>query len=233
MEEIRLLKAEEIEVRVGHIFLNGITLLLYKNARVDMNILDSTFGPMRWRRRHIKMDDAMFCEVSIQNAETGEWVSKTDLGAPSFSEPLKGAASDAFKRACVNWGIGRELYSLPFIWVPIDKVEMKDENGRKKVKDSFQVQSITYDEKNRVITGLVIVNQKNQVVYQYMDYEMREGEGKITRNQEQALLSEIKRTGISLPSVLHKHNLARLSDMSPQLWQQAMAVMRGIPDKAA
>lgn len=233
MKEIRLLTADEIDVRVGAIYDTGITLFLYKDARVDMNILDSTFGCMGWKRRHFKVDDAMFCEVSIRDSETGEWVSKTDLGTPSFSEPLKGAASDAFKRSCINWGVGRELYSAPFIWVPIENVELKNEKGKKSIKDRFKVQSISYDEEKRVITGLVITNQKNTVVYQYIDYSVPKAKVKISMEQEAAFLQELRRTGIELTSVLRKHKLKKLSDMSPELWKTAMDAMRKQPGKAA
>ena len=232
MKDIRLLKAEEIDVRVGAIYDKGITLLLYKDARVDMNILDETYGPMNWKRKHVMYGDAMFCEVLIKDETTNKWVSKMDLGSPSFSEPLKGASSDAFKRACTNWGIGRELYTAPFIWIPIDKVEIKEgDKGKKTVKDSFIVQTIQYDEKKRCITGLVISNQKSQVVFQYMD--LKQDRNKINKEQSAALLEELRRTGISLSAVLKKHNLNKLSDMSPELWATAMEAMKNTADKAA
>lgn len=232
MKDIRLLKAEEIDVRVGAIYEKGITLLLYKDARVDMNILDETYGPMNWKRKHVMYGDAMFCEVLIKDESTGKWVSKMDLGTPSFSEPLKGASSDAFKRACTNWGIGRELYTSPFIWIPIDKVEVKEgDKGKKIVKDSFIVQTIQYDEKKRCITGLVICNQKSQVVFQYMD--LKQDRTKINNEQSAALLEELRRTGISLSAVLKKHKLNKLSDMSPELWATAMEAMKNTADKAA
>lgn len=232
MKDIRLLKAEEIDVRVGAIYEKGITLLLYKDARVDMNILDETYGSMNWKRKHVMYGDAMFCEVLIKDEATDKWVSKMDLGTPSFSEPLKGASSDAFKRACTNWGIGRELYTAPFIWLPIDKVEVKEgDKGKKTVKDSFIVQTIQYDEKKRCITGLVICNQKSQVVFQYMD--LKQDRTKINKEQSAALLEELRRTGISLSAVLKKHKLNKLSDMSPELWATAMEAMKNTADKAA
>ena len=233
MNEIRLLREDEIEVRVGAIYEKGITLLLYKNARVDMTILDSCYGPMNWQRHHFMAGEAMLCEVSIKDKTTGEWITKTDLGTPSFSEPLKGAASDSFKRACTNWGIGRELYTAPFIWIPIQKVEMKEgDRGKKLVKDSFAVQTIRYNEEKRTITGLVIRNQKNQVVFQYLEIHK---DVPVTINNEQTaeLLEELKRTGISLSSVLRKHKLNKLSDMSIELWESAMEALNQTPERAA
>lgn len=235
-KEIRMLTADEIDVRVGAIYEKGITLLLYKDARVDMNILDETFGPLNWKRKHVMYGDVMFCEVLIKDEETGKWVSKMDVGTPSYSEPLKGAASDSFKRACTNWGVGRELYTTPWIWIPISKVTVKEERGKKVVKDSFRVQSITYNEEKRTIDGLVIVNQENQVVFQCMNVSKDKNKGaKVTLTTEQtaAFLEELKRTGISLTSVLRKHNLNKISDMDQQLWRNAMEALRNTADKAA
>ena len=49
---IRLLRADEIECRIGTVSEKGLSLLLYKDARADMRILDETFGPMNWQRKH-------------------------------------------------------------------------------------------------------------------------------------------------------------------------------------
>ena len=233
--DIRLLRADEIDVRVGAIYDKGITLLLYKDARVDMNILDETFGAMNWKRKHLMYGDVMFCEVSVRDEESGRWIGKMDVGSPSFSEAIKGSASDAFKRACTNIGIGRELYTAPFIWVPISKVTLKEERGKKVVKDQFQVQSICYDEEKRCIEGLVVVNQNGQVVFQRMNLEAAQKPLHIGLSEEQTsmLLNELKRTGLSISSVLKKHNLQKISDMSPQLWGNAMTVLKDTPDCAA
>lgn len=234
-KNIRLLRADEIDVRVGAIYDKGITLLLYKDARVDMNILDETFGAMNWKRKHLMYGEVMFCEVSVRDEESGRWIGKMDVGAPSFSEAIKGTASDAFKRACTNIGIGRELYTAPFIWIPISKVTLKEERGKKAVKDQFQVQSICYNEEKRCIEGLVIVNQEGQVVFQRMNLAAMPSMQKVGLNEEQTamLLRELKRTGLSLTSVLKKHNLMKISDMDPQLWVHAMAALKNTPDRAA
>ena len=117
MKKIRELRADEIEVRVGIVKKNGISLLLYKDALCDMNILDETFGITGWQRKHELINGALFCTVSIKG-ENGEWISKQDVGVESYTEAVKGAASDSFKRPCFNIGIGRELYTAPFIWIP-------------------------------------------------------------------------------------------------------------------
>ena len=109
--EFRTLKANEIECRIATVKSNGISLLLYKDARCDMNILDETVGKLNWKREHSR--DNANCTVSIWDDDKGIWVPKEDTGTESFTEKEKGLASDSFKRACFNWGIGRELYTAP------------------------------------------------------------------------------------------------------------------------
>lgn len=128
MKKIRELRADEIEARVGVVRKNGISLLLYKDARCDMNILDETFGITGWKRHHELINGSLFCTVSIRD-ENGEWISKQDVGVESYTEAVKGAASDSFKRACFNIGIGRELYTAPFIWISSDKVSIAEDNN--------------------------------------------------------------------------------------------------------
>lgn len=156
--EFRTLKANEIECRVGTINKNGLTLLLYKDARCDMNILDETVGCLNWKREHTR--DNANCIVSIYDENKKEWVSKEDTGKESFNEAEKGLASDSFKRACVNWGIGRELYTAPFIYISSDKCTIYENNkGKLAVKETFKVTKINYNE-NREISCLQIINNK-------------------------------------------------------------------------
>ncbi len=76
-----------------------------------MDILDETVGVYNWKREHTR--DNANCIVSIYDQEKKEWISKEDTGTESNTEKEKGLASDSFKRACVNLGIGRELYTAP------------------------------------------------------------------------------------------------------------------------
>lgn len=111
-----------LEVREGRGGFQGKTnLLIYKDARVDMSILDEVVGPSNWQRKHYEVKGNLFCSVGIYNDEISEWVWKDDVGAPSTFEKEKGESSDSFKRACTNWGIGRELYSEAYknIQVPL------------------------------------------------------------------------------------------------------------------
>lgn len=147
MKEFRLLKADEIEVRVGHVSganVNKAMLLLYKDARCDMKILDETLGITGWQRTHELINGQLFCNVSIYDEEKKEWITKQDVGVESFSEAEKGRASDAFKRACFNVGIGRELYTAPQIWVTSpSSINNKKEWNYKK----FRVSNIEYDDR--------------------------------------------------------------------------------------
>lgn len=156
--KFRDLTAEDIECRVQSVKPNGLVLLLYKNARVDMNILDETVGAECWQREHYECKGNLFCRVGIcvetkkGNAIFPEWVWKSDCGTESNTEAQKGEASDSFKRACFNWGIGRELYTSPFIWIPADKCDIN--NG--KCYDKFEVEKIVIE--NKRIMAIAIKN---------------------------------------------------------------------------
>lgn len=155
----RLLRADEIDCRISTCNQYGVGLLLYKDARCDQNILDEIVGPMNWQRHHSR--DNANCTVSIWDDEKKQWIAKEDTGTESYTEKEKGLASDSFKRACVNWGIGRELYTAPNMYVAHKdlKNHEKDSNGKWTCKDSFKVQTIDYvDDK---IVYVKIINLKN------------------------------------------------------------------------
>ena len=155
--EIRLLKANEIECRIGTVKEGkGISLLLYKDARVDMRILDEVFGFDGWEREHQLIDGKLFCTVRVWSEKRGCWISKQDVGTESNTEKEKGQVSDSFKRACFNLGIGRELYTSPFIWIPASKGYNKYEK--------FEVKEIGYNE-DREINKLVIVDSKGKEAF--------------------------------------------------------------------
>ena len=157
--EFRLLKADEIDCRVGSVTDKGVSLLLYKDARVDMRLLDEVVGCMNWKREHEIINGNLYCTVSIFNAATGQWVSKQDVGVESNTEKEKGQASDAFKRACFNWGIGRELYTSPFVWINLGQNEWRfGVGGKKQPAIKFSVKEIAY--KDGKVSKLVIVDDK-------------------------------------------------------------------------
>ena len=155
--KFRELKANEIELRVGSTNENGFQLLLYKDARVDMALLDEVVGKGNWQREHKILGNDIYCRVGIYNKDLGCWVWVEDAGSSGNIEVEKSKASDSFKRACVNLGIGRALYSAPFVWIT------KDQYNDPK-KSHYLVSEIEYS--NGEISKLVIINEKTkQVVY--------------------------------------------------------------------
>lgn len=158
--KIRDLRANEIDCRVQTVTDKGFSLLLYKSARVDMDILDETFGIFGWQRIHSR--DNANCTILIWDKENKQWISKEDTGTESFTEKEKGLASDSFKRAGTNVGIGRELYTAPFIWIG-DTSYLKEKNGKKTVYEKFLVKDIEIIDK--VITKLTISDSRNKVVF--------------------------------------------------------------------
>ena len=163
----RPLTKDEIDCRVATCNGNGVTLLLYKDARVDQNILDETFGIFGWQRSHQLIDGNLYCTVSVRNPETGEWIHKQDVGKESNAEKEKGKASDSFKRACFNLGIGRELYTAPFIWIPKELVTIKKDNkGKDTTYDKFSVISIR-TEGGKIVQLEIQNDTRKCVVYTY------------------------------------------------------------------
>ena len=142
--KFRNLTEKEIDARVATVSEKGCSLLLYKDARCDMRILDETVGAERWQRTHELINGNLFCNVGINfpTAEGDHWVWKQDVGTESYTEKEKGQASDAFKRACFNWGIGRELYTAPRIWISADDVTLMQKSGRWSTYDKFKVEQI-------------------------------------------------------------------------------------------
>ncbi len=163
----RDLKASEIDCRISQINEKGLSLLLYKDARVDMDILDETVGAKNWQRSHTR--DNANCIIEIWDDEKKQWIRKEDTGTESYTEKEKGLASDSFKRAGFNWGIGRELYTAPFIYIPVKDAEekenftLKEKAGKYTTSTKFYVEAIQITEK--VITGLAIKNNKGKRVF--------------------------------------------------------------------
>lgn len=158
MCKFRSLRADEVDVRVAQCKKTGVQLLLYKDARCDMAVLDETVGAMNWQRRHGR--DNANCIVSIWDNDKGQWIEKEDTGTESNTEAAKGLASDSFKRACTCWGIGRELYTSPFIWIKAGDVTLKENsfNGKTayKTTDQFHVEDMQVQDGK--IIALHIVN---------------------------------------------------------------------------
>lgn len=179
--KFRRLRACEVDARIAQIKETWLTLLLYKDARVDQNILDETVGPENWQRSHELIGDNLYCTVSIYDADKKMWVSKQDVGTESNTEAEKGQASDSFKRACFNWGIGRELYTAPRI--KIDVVKGIDRYTK------FKVQEIDYDEDGNINKLRITAN--NKVVYEYIN-------DLISSNEQETLKKLCEKKGLDV-----------------------------------
>lgn len=160
---IRLLIENDVELRIQKITETKkgvfVTLLVYKDARTDMDILDETFGPMNWQRKHKLIGNTMYCAISVWDDEKKQWVEKEDAGKESYSETEKGQASDSFKRSGVNWGIGRELYNAPKIRIKLEAGEFIKEGNTIKCFKNFSVKSMVYDKENSQYTEFTIVDE--------------------------------------------------------------------------
>lgn len=256
---IRLLRADEIECRIGTINEKGVSLLLYKDARADMKILDEVYGPLNWQRRHEMVGGSLYCTVSVWDDGKKQWISKMDVGTESYTEKEKGQASDSFKRACVSLGIGRELYTAPFIWVGASKVRIEkkpDSGGRGGERlftyDKFRVADISYGG-NREITGLAITNQDGNAVYVLRGKEPAQkrpentaapkkehnptADAKSGQNQEpdrtQEINRELARTGVALDDVLKRYGISSIQEMDNDTYKKAMSGLKKTKAKAA
>lgn len=179
--KFRNLRADEIECRVGMI--RGgkdpfFTLLLYKDARCDMNILDEEVGSENWQRDHYECKSNLFARVGIKCG--GEWIWKSDCGVESNTEKEKGEASDSFKRACVNWGIGRELYTSPAIFI---RGHVKENNG--KLAPDFkkiEVAAIEYEADLKKIARLEISGD-GEIIFKWSSRGAQKPSAKDDKNE--------------------------------------------------
>lgn len=245
MPKFRRLYADEIDCRVQTLKEDGCSVLLYKDARVDQIILDETVGAMNWERKHSR--DNANCTVSIWDADKAQWVSKEDTGTESQTEAEKGLASDSFKRACFNWGIGRELYTAPFIWINC-KNEADKKTGKLRCPYRFKVSKIGYDDRGN-INQLVIVNQYFEEVFTLggktkstpKKEETRKEEPKTETVKEELvdekdidfLVSEMNRTGTSERIILYNYKVKSLSEMTKTQFENAVKIFKGLESKGA
>lgn len=241
----RQLKANEIEVRIDRITAKGVWLLLYKNARVDMALLDEAVGEMGWKREHSVVNNNLFCTISIKDKESGEWVSKQDVGVESFTAKEKGEASDAFKRAATCWGIGRELYSVPNIFILCKTVHKENGNGydlaEKYTFNGIRVSHIEY--RNNEISELAIVDKKGNVIYSSLgtskvpidptesqnedvDLDMR-----INENHKKALIKRIDELKLTEKKVCDAYQIGSLSEMTIVQLSNCNLQLNGIAEK--
>lgn len=219
--KFRYLRADEVECRVSTVTKKGCSLLLYKDARCDQNILDECVQPMNWQRHHSR--DNANCIVSIWDEDKKMWIEKEDTGTESFTEKEKGLASDSFKRACFNWGIGRELYTAPFIWVSSDKCEIvphPTQQNKFTTNDRFSVSEMVVEDGK--ITRLVVVNSKtNAEVYSFG--KARKKPVAITVPHVKRITDQCEKTGTN-PSIIFAHyGINAITDMTEDQYSDLVA----------
>lgn len=219
----RRLKATEIDCRVSTVTQKGCSLLLYKDARVDQNILDETFGLFGWQRSHQLIGDRLYCTVSVWDEEKNQWISKQDVGTESYTEKEKGQASDSFKRACFNLGIGRELYTAPFIWIGAGMCRIEEKNGKFTTYDRFAVKSIGYDEQGNINQLEIMKEKTGEVVYKLGEDLDR----KITAVQVKAVRNLLEKLGKSEEGMCKYFGITNIGDMKVS----QMAVLNAMADK--
>lgn len=169
----RALTADEIECRVGTCSEKGVSILLYKDARCDMRILDETFGVYGWRNSYKEINGELFCTIEVWDDAKGQWIAKQSNGSPSNMEAEKGRASDAMKRSGFMLGIGRELYTAPFIWVPADKCNIKQgRNGKPTCYDRFRCEKVEIED-GRIKKVSVWNDTKGRRAFVYIEGEKK------------------------------------------------------------
>lgn len=233
---IRLLRADEIECRVATINEKGVSLLLFKDARVDLKILDETFGAFGWQRTHQSIDGNLYCTISLWDEEKQQWISKQDVGTKSYSEQEKGQASDSFKRAAFCVGVGRELYTAPFIWIPAAKAKVQKKGDKYTTNEHFSVSQISYND-NREIISLVIKDSKGIVVYSLQPdnslREMPERGRNLSDTEVVLLMAELNRTGVNIDTVLDRYGLNDIRQMTAEIYDKAMGSLKKSKSKVA
>lgn len=219
--KFRLLRADEIDCRISTCNQYGVGLLLYKDARCDQNILDETVKPMNWQRHHTR--DNANCIVSIWDKEKNQWIEKEDTGTESFTEKEKGLASDSFKRACFNWGIGRELYTAPNMFIfkkDLKTLEEAQQGNFKKwtCKDSFKVTDIQYiDEK---IVYVKVLNLKTNKEIEFGTPAQAQQEAQKIENsfinevKVKALIDRCEKEGVDGEKILKLYKVSFFNDLT-------------------
>lgn len=251
----RLLRAEEIECRVGQQTKDKskYTVLLYKTSRTDMDILDEVFGSENWMSEHYEVKGKDFCRISVRlsfcdnvngSADYGkdikvanyEWVGKSDCGSESNIEAEKGEASDAFKRAGFQWGIGRELYSAPKIWLEkeVDQYSLK-------------VEAIGYDDNDK-ICDLVISGRREGKKERETVYSFHNGKAeKQTPSKQEAntkpkaepqpdhdtlekirdIVEKLEFEGKNVDEILAYYHVKTIGEIPLEKWERMLAKVRG------
>ena len=244
--KFRTLTADDVEVRIGTVKRNGVTLLLYKNARVDQNLLDETVGAESWQKKYEVINGNLFCSIGVrvfhEDTQEHEWIWKQDVGVESYTEKEKGQASDAFKRAAFCWGIGRELYTAPFIWISSDKCKIDTQNNKVTCYEKFKLKSMQVE--NGRITALSIVNERGIEVYRLGAVAAQKAAQTATEAHEQKpmyitetesgiIRAELARTGLPEATICGAYHIAKLEEMTLGQFYNCKSRLRATKTKEA
>lgn len=236
--KFRLLRADEVECRISTCNAYGVGLLLYKDARCDQNILDETVGSMNWQRHHVR--DNANCIVSIWDEDKKQWIEKEDTGTESNTEAEKGLASDSFKRACFNWGIGRELYTAPDMFVFKKDLKTLDESewqGKKRYtcKDSFVVTDIQYT--GRKICYVKILNRKTNKEIEFGTPAQVAEEQKTIENsviskvKVDALVARCNKENVDIEKLCAVYNVHSFADLTEKKYANINTFWEQVKEK--
>ena len=221
--KFRELRPNEIELRVGTCTSKGFSLLLYKTARTDSNILDEVVGCMNWQSDYKVVNDNLYCSIGIYDEDKKEWVYKWDCGTESYTEKEKGEASDSFKRAGFKWGIGRELYTSPFIWI-MGNVEENKKTG--KYQPSINVQEIKVKEigysNNRICK--LILERKGIKMFEY-DEKVKKENNLISTVHLALLNQKIIETETDLEKLLTSYKVKDTRELTEKQYENAMKIL--------
>jgi hypothetical protein len=219
----RPLRADEIECRVATVTEKGCSILLYKDARCDQNILDETVGQYYWQRDHKEIKGNMYAGIGIRDPETGEWIWKWDCGTESYTEKEKGEASDSFKRAGFNWGIGRELYTAPFIWFKAADINLQDKAGKKTTYDTFELQDIAYEDGR--IVALTVMDRKTKALW-----KMGDASRKVTQAEARVIKTMLEEAGQDVSGFLRYYKVKAVEDMTAAMYVHASKTLNCMID---
>lgn len=209
------LMANEISCRVQSISEKELSLLLYVTSRDGQRRLDEKYGPLGWQDKYEVIDGELYCIISAWDEEKKQWVSKEDVGTASYTAKEKGRASDAFKRACVKHGIGRELYTAPFIWIPASQCKIVKNGDKFSTKDKFFVNFITYTSDGR-IDELEIVEQDMNIVFKQYPT------GRIDDIKYKVLLEKLEEAEVSMEIVVDLFHVNTLKELDVNQWNKCM-----------
>lgn len=210
----RQLRADEIDLRVGTCNKKGFSLLLYKDARCDMNILDETVGTMNWKKSYQLIDGQLFCTIEIWDDEKKQWIGKQDVGIESNTEAEKGRASDAQKRAATVFGIGRELYTAPFIWIKGHTTEVDNRRFKTDGYDrALYVDQIDYTEGK--ITTLVIKDDDGRIAYSFGKDAPKQ---RLTKVQLETIKGLAEEVGVDIRAINKTYGISKLEDLDGAMY---------------